>query len=163
MYRGNHNHGESSGLGLTPTRRRHWLTLALVVLVMVMLTASLAQAWGLQEEKKTEKAINPNKMPAMQFVSGLLSRDQFGNWKLNQYDLRFEPGCEIGDADRPGEAATLRGGESLMLMGHVAGSTFFVRAGYAVGLGGLLPASGSNVEVEWSEVDSSVGVGEGPQ
>lgn len=144
------------------------LTMVLV-LALVVVSGDPAQA-GLfgknkskyQRQEKDIKAWRYDRLPTMSFASGTMSRSSFTGWELENVQVHLKKDCAIIDSN--GEPTRLTEGKQVVVMGARVGDTIIawqirvLKPSFRVGT-----STGLQKNVEWSDVDPTVGVGTGPE
>ena len=143
------------------------ILIPVLVLVLVAVTGDPAQAGLFGKSKKYErtekdlKAWRYDRLPTMSFASGTVSRSAFTGWEMDNVQIQLKKDCAIIGHD--GEPARLQDGNRVMIMGSRVGDTIVAwqirvlkpHYGYA--------KANSQVNVQWSDVDPTVGEGTGPE
>ena len=104
-----------------------WI-LVLMLAVAMTATTDSALAWGKKKPDKEapRKAVNLHKHPNMTFKRGVLNKDIYGNWELNQTTLVFDRHSRVTKkSDSFGQVVMSEGHEALV-MGYERGGVFVV-------------------------------------
>lgn len=146
---------------------RNFVLMPALCLALTVALAPAAEAGRKADTKKlsskrTEmpaemsKAHRFDRLPEMQFHTGVLSRDGVSGWRVGDYRLQLSSESIITGAD--GQTGLLQEGSRVLVMGPSFGDTF---VGWNVQLlGPEMPANGKSAGVVKQPSDSDPDVGE---
>ncbi len=106
--------------------------MGLVLVLFLLLGNDPALAWGRKKKKKDTKkeppkAVNLEKFPSMDIYRGVLHKDAFGEWSLDQRPLSFNRNSRVSGQDEASGAGSLREGRIAMVTAANIGGTLIVR------------------------------------
>ncbi len=111
------------------------LLVTLTVIGFVVLAS-----WALQpadtaakvKPKDAPERVRPpleDRLPPMHFLSGILTQDSKGTWKINEVPIWFTKDSQLTAEENPAENIPPQEGRMAILMGHWQGKSFVVRQG----------------------------------
>lgn len=146
-------------------KRTTAITLALCVLSGVAVTPDAdARTRPQSKTLSSERTVMPpeylqphkfDRLPTMQFFSGRLQRDNFGGWRVGNYELRTSSTTVV--TDPAGAGAMLEEGREVVVMGVAYGQTL---EGWNVRMTGSASSQGAvspDVDKRASDMDPDVG------
>ncbi len=144
---------------------RKYLFLAVAILAG-LLCVSAADAGWFDKDDDAEKESNAHRydfLPSMSYHMGVLRRDTYSGWSLDNVTIQFMPGTTVMvDGQGPGN---LREGSKAIVMGPKVGET--IVAWRVRGMGSDWNVTRDNsydTDISWSDSDRTVGEGSpGPQ
>jgi hypothetical protein len=96
-----------------------------------------------------------DRLPKMEFYSGRLQRDNFGGWRLGDYELQIADTTVVTDSS--GDGALLEEGREVVVMGVAYGRTLNGWNVRMTSAGSLPDALSTDVVKRPSDVDPDVG------
>lgn len=144
------------------------ILIPVLVLVLVAVTGDPAQAglFGKNKPKyermeKEFKAWRYDRMPTMSFASGTMSRSSFTGWEMDNVQVHLKKDCAIIDSE--GEPTDLTEGKQVVVMGPRVGNTIIAWQIRVMKPNYRHSGADAGKNIEWSDVDPTVGVGTGPE
>lgn len=141
------------------------LVTAALALVLVAQAAEAENPFARDRSRSgghVEQAHRYDHFPAMEFVTGTLNRDSWTGWELDDLQLKPVKDCHV-EVDGSLLPGTLKSGRQALVMGHRQGDVLvayrvrILRPTYDLGGSGL-----EDLEIQPSDSDPTVGVGQGP-
>ena len=152
-------------------KRRTTLLMSLVLLGLMFSSVTADAGWRDRKDRdKREKARRErventpryDNYPTMGFFAGELRQGGFAEWTLDEAGIYLTKDCNV--VDEEGNDADLMSGRQALIMGPRIGDTIVAWSIRIMKPEWDQPSSrGSDVDITWSEVDPTVGVGTGPE
>ena len=149
--------------GVVMKNRMHIL-IPVLVLVLAIAAGDPAQAgiFGKSKQKDTKELTTwrYDRLPSMSFVRGTVGRDAMTDWHVDQIQVHLAKKCRIVDSD--GEKARMSDGDEVVIMGPRIGNTVVAWHIRVLDASFMHVSENQYENVQWSEVDRTVGEGTGP-